>query len=88
MNRKTTYESEIKRIHASRAHKKPRVYENPIFNLTDIEQKRAHAASSVKYRNDLLKNQQRSNYINEYDRLKGAIARSKVRPFESQSVVK
>ena len=78
MNRRTTYESEIKRIHASKAHKKPRVYENPILNLTDREQKIAHAASSVKYRNDLLKNQQRSNYINEYDRLKGVIERSNV----------
>ena len=48
MNRRTTYESEIKRIHASKTHKKPRVYENPILNLSDIEQKRAHATSSVK----------------------------------------
>ena len=78
MNRRTTYDEAIKRIHASKAHKKPIVFENPILNLSDIEQKRAHAASSVKYRDDLLKNQQRSNYINEYDRLKGVIERSKV----------
>ena len=88
MNQRSTYDSEIKKIHASKTHKKTRVYENPILNLTDREQKIAHAASSVKYRNDLLKNQQRSNYINEYDRLKGEIARSKVRPLESHSVVK
>ena len=87
MNRRTTYEPEIKKIHAAKAHKKTRVCEHPIFNLTDIEQKRAHAVSSVKYRHDLLNNQQRSNYINEYARLKEQIARSKVRPLESQAVV-
>ena len=83
MNRRTTYDSEIKTIHAAKSHKKPRVYENPILNLTDIEQKRAHAVSSVKYRDDLLKHQQRSNYINEYDRLKGEIERRRVRGLQS-----
>ena len=83
MNRRTTYDSEIKKIQAAKAHKKLRIYENPIFSLSDIEQNRAHAVSSVKYRNDLLKHQQRSNYINEYDRLKGEIQRSKVRGLQS-----
>ena len=83
MNRLTTYESDIKKIHAGTAHKKLRVYENPILNLTDIEQNRAHAVSSVKHRDDLLKHQQRSNYINEYDRLKGEIERRRVRGLQS-----
>ena len=83
MNRRTTYEPEIKKIHAAKAHKKTRVCEHPIFNLTDIEQKRAHAVSSVKYRHDLLNNQQRGTYINEYDRLKGEIERRRVRGLQS-----
>ena len=65
-------------------HTKSQEYmKKPILNLTDIEQKRAHAVSSVKYCDDLLKHQQRSNYINEYDRLKGEIERRRVRGLQS-----
>ena len=83
MNGRTTYESDIQKIQAAKAHNRLRVYEIPIWNLTDREQKIAHAASNVKYRADLLKHQQRSNYINDYDRLNGEIERRRVRGLQS-----
>lgn len=83
MNRRTTYQEEISKLHKAKAAKKTRVYENPLLNLTDIEAKRARIGSSVKYRDDLLKNQARSNYINEYDRLKGEIERRRVKGLQS-----
>ena len=45
----------------------------------ELSEKRERIAASVKYRDDLLKTQQRSNYINEYDRLRGEIERRRVR---------
>ena len=83
MNRRTTYQEEISKFHKAKSAKKTRVYQNPLLNLTDSEAKRNHIASSIKYRDDLLKNQQRSNFINEYDRLKGEIERRRVRGLQS-----
>ena len=56
--------------------------------IAELPERRERITASVKFRDELLKHQERSNYINDYDRLKGLIARSKVRPLESQSVVK
>ena len=46
--------------------------------IAELPERRERITASVKYRHDLLKHQERSNYINEYDRLKGEIERSKL----------
>ena len=51
--------------------------------IAELPERRERITASVKYRDDLLKHQQRSNYINEYDRLKGEIERRRVRGLQS-----
>ena len=51
--------------------------------IAELPERRERIAASVKSRHDLLKHQQRSNCINEYDRLRGEIERQGVRGLHS-----
>ena len=51
--------------------------------IAELLEKRTKITASVKYRDGLLKHQQRSSYINEYDRLKSEIERRRVRSLQS-----
>ena len=51
--------------------------------IAELPERRERITASVKYRDDLVKHQERSNYINEYDRLKGEIERRRVRGLQS-----
>ena len=42
--------------------------------LHEINRHRENQASSIKFRKNVLENQKRANYVNEYDRLKGALS--------------
>ena len=41
--------------------------------LHEINRHRENQASSIKFRKNLLESQKRSNYVNEYDRLRGSL---------------
>ena len=41
--------------------------------LHEINRHRENQASSIKFRNNALESQKRANYVNEYDRLRGAM---------------
>ena len=52
---------------------------NTVYNaheavLHEIGKHRERQAASIKFRKNLLESQKRSNYMNEYDRLRGALA--------------
>ena len=52
---------------------------NTIYNkhdtlLHEIGKHREHQAANINFRKNLLESQKRSNYMNEYDRLRGALA--------------
>ena len=40
--------------------------------MEEMKKKRANIVSSVQFRNELLESQKRINYMNEFDRLRGA----------------
>ena len=42
--------------------------------LHEINRHRENQASSIKFRNNVLESQKRANYVNEYDRLRGALS--------------
>ena len=41
--------------------------------LHEINRHRENQASSIKFRKNVLENQKRANYVNEYDRLRGSL---------------
>ena len=47
--------------------------------LHEINRHRERQASSIKFRKNVLENQKRANYVNEYDRLRGAMLSGLVR---------
>ena len=55
-------------------HRNNTVYNKHDALLHEIGKHREHQAASIKFRKNVLKSQKRSNYMNEYDRLRGALA--------------
>ena len=55
-------------------HRKNTVYNKHDALLHEIGKHREHQAASIHFRKNLLESQKRSNYMNEYDRLRGALA--------------
>ena len=47
--------------------------------LHEINRHRENQASSIKFRKNVLESQKRANYVNEYDRLRGAMLSGSVR---------
>ena len=47
--------------------------------LQEIQKHREHQATSITFRRNVLESQKRSNYKNEYDRLRGALANGLVK---------
>ena len=47
--------------------------------LHEINRHRENQASSIKFRKNVLESQKRANYVNEYDRLRGAMLSGLVR---------
>ena len=58
--------------------------DHPALLLTELEKNRTQQASSIKFRRDLIESQKRSNYVNEYDRLKGSIEQHTLQGLRSQ----
>jgi hypothetical protein len=52
---------------------------NNALLLTEVEKKREHQSKSIAFRRNVLESQRRSNYINEYDRIKGEIEHRRVK---------
>lgn len=55
-------------------HRNNTVYNKHDALLHEIGKHREHQAASINFRKNLLESQKRSNYMNEYDRLRGALA--------------
>ena len=55
-------------------HRNNTVYNKHDAVLHEIGKHREHQAASINFRKNLLESQKRSNYMNEYDRLRGALA--------------
>ena len=50
----------------------PKGYEMDNKLIDEMKKKRANIVSSIEFRNDILESQKRINYMNEFDRLRGA----------------
>ena len=55
-------------------HRNNTVYNKHEAVLREIGKHRERQAASINFRKNLLESQKRSNYMNEYDRLRGALA--------------
>ena len=55
-------------------HRNNTVYNKHDALLHEIGKHRENQAASINFRKNLLESQKRSNYMNEYDRLRGALA--------------
>ena len=64
-------------------HRNNTVYNKHDALLHEIGKHREHQAARINFRKNLLESQKRSNYMNEYDRLRGALASGLVKePFK------
>ena len=54
-------------------HRNNTVYNKHDALLHEIGKHREHQAASINFRKNLLESQKRSNYMNEYDRLRGSL---------------
>ena len=64
-------------------HRNNTVYNKHEAVLHEIGKHRERQAASINFRKNLLESQKRSNYMNEYDRLRGALASGLVKePFK------
>ena len=64
-------------------HRNNTVYNKHDAVLHEIGKHRERQAASINFRKNLLESQKRSNYMNEYDRLRGALASGLVKePFK------
>jgi len=60
-------------------HRSNTVYNKHNAILHEIGKHREHQAASINFRKNFLESQKRSNYMNEYDRLRGAMLSGLVR---------
>ena len=61
---------------------------NHALLLTELEKKRAAQGSSVAFRRKTLETQYRTNYTNEFDRVRGEIESRQLRGLPTLSVLK